>query len=380
MFVNWYGCRAVTIGGAILASTCVIISVFAPNVFTLFITIGVGTGLGFGLIYLPAIVSVTVYFEKYRSLATGIAVCGSGVGTFVFAPVTDTLITTYGWRGAMLIMGALILNCVIFGALFRPLETEIVDDFVEPPTEMTLIKSNLENSINREAIGNGKSIPRSQSSDHMQPKQTIKTVSKPNGQHVSNGKLKVESETTRLALSQPMLNQTIDHGRNYRTQSLKRVGSGVMTRPDVLYQGSLLHLHRAGTPEEQNLMVRHGSRGSIRSSAPAPEGLPTTKDFRETIATMIDVALLKDPIFVVFTLSNFLTSIGFYIPYVYIVAQAEDMGIAKENASYLLSIIGIANSVGRIVLGFVSDKPWVNRLAVYNVCLTLCGVSEYTFL
>ena len=45
-------------------------------------------GLGFGLIYLPAIVSVSVYFEKKRAFATGIAVCGSGVGTFIMAPVT----------------------------------------------------------------------------------------------------------------------------------------------------------------------------------------------------------------------------------------------------------------------------------------------------
>ena len=37
-------------------------------------------GGGLGLIYLPAIVSVTCYFEKKRSFATGIAVCGSGIG------------------------------------------------------------------------------------------------------------------------------------------------------------------------------------------------------------------------------------------------------------------------------------------------------------
>ena len=36
------------------------------------------TGFGFGLIYLPAIVSVSMYFEKRRAFATGIAVCGSG--------------------------------------------------------------------------------------------------------------------------------------------------------------------------------------------------------------------------------------------------------------------------------------------------------------
>lgn len=29
-------------------------------------------GLGFGLMYCPAIVIVTIYFEKYRSLATGL--------------------------------------------------------------------------------------------------------------------------------------------------------------------------------------------------------------------------------------------------------------------------------------------------------------------
>ena len=79
-------------------------------------------GLGFGLIYLPAIVSVTCYFEKYRSLATGIAVCGSGLGTLVFAPFIEYLIGTFGWRGAMMITSGLVLHCILFGALFRPLE------------------------------------------------------------------------------------------------------------------------------------------------------------------------------------------------------------------------------------------------------------------
>jgi hypothetical protein len=29
-----------------------------------------------------------MYFEKKRAFATGIAVCGSGLGTFIMAPVT----------------------------------------------------------------------------------------------------------------------------------------------------------------------------------------------------------------------------------------------------------------------------------------------------
>lgn len=43
-FVNKYGCRNVTIAGAILGASCLAVSVFAKNVLTLCITIGFGTG------------------------------------------------------------------------------------------------------------------------------------------------------------------------------------------------------------------------------------------------------------------------------------------------------------------------------------------------
>ncbi|XP_014217976.1 monocarboxylate transporter 9-like, partial [Copidosoma floridanum] len=46
-----------------------------------------------------------------------------------------------------------------------------------------------------------------------------------------------------------------------------------------------------------------------------------------------------------------------------------------DNANRLLAVIGIANAVGRIALGYVSDKPWINRLLVYNMCLTVCGIA-----
>lgn len=120
--VNRFGCRTATIVGAILAGSCLIVSVWAKSVLFLIFTIGFGTGFGLGLIYVPAIVSVTTYFEKYRSLATGIAVCGSGAGTFIGAPLTEMLVARFGWRGAMLWIAAIVLNCTLFGALFRPLE------------------------------------------------------------------------------------------------------------------------------------------------------------------------------------------------------------------------------------------------------------------
>lgn len=79
-------------------------------------------GIGFGLIYLPSVVSVGYYFEKKRALATGIAVCGSGIGTFIFAPLTKYLLDVYNWKNALFIVAGIILNGAICGMLMRPLE------------------------------------------------------------------------------------------------------------------------------------------------------------------------------------------------------------------------------------------------------------------
>ena len=56
-------------------------------------------------VYLPSIISVGYYFERKRALATGITVCGSGVGTFLFAPLATSLLKEYGWKGTNMVTG-----------------------------------------------------------------------------------------------------------------------------------------------------------------------------------------------------------------------------------------------------------------------------------
>ncbi|XP_014673971.1 PREDICTED: uncharacterized protein LOC106814186 [Priapulus caudatus] len=73
------------------------------------------------MLYIPSVVCVAFYFEKRRALATGLAVCGSGVGTFLLAPLYQHLTQIYGWRGAMLLQAGVVLNSAVFGTLIRPL-------------------------------------------------------------------------------------------------------------------------------------------------------------------------------------------------------------------------------------------------------------------
>ena len=117
-----YGCRKVTMAGSILATVGFLLSSFANTLEVLYITFGIVSGFGLSLCYVAAVVIVAYYFERRRSFATGISVCGSGVGTFVFAPLTRVLIEEYGWRGACVILAGCFLNMCVCGALFRDLE------------------------------------------------------------------------------------------------------------------------------------------------------------------------------------------------------------------------------------------------------------------
>lgn len=122
ILVNKFGCRVTCIVGSLISTAAFGLSVLCPSIATLMVVYGFVGGVGFGLIYLPAVVAVGYYFESKRSLATGIAVCGSGVGTFAFAPVVSILVEKYGWKTTNLVLAGVILCCVVYGALMRPLE------------------------------------------------------------------------------------------------------------------------------------------------------------------------------------------------------------------------------------------------------------------
>ncbi|XP_026686036.1 uncharacterized protein LOC103518815 [Diaphorina citri] len=116
-----YGCRKVTILGGILAAIGFILSSFTSSINVLLVTFGIIAGFGLSLCYVAAVVIVAYYFDDHRSFATGLSVCGSGIGTFLFAPLTHYLLKEYGWRGTTLILAGLFLNLCVCGALMRDL-------------------------------------------------------------------------------------------------------------------------------------------------------------------------------------------------------------------------------------------------------------------
>jgi MFS family permease len=115
-----YGPGRVLVAGGLMLATGAALTPFATNEFALIMTVGVLTAAGAGagsFAVLIGVVAQRVPAAK-RSFASGFVNAGGSMGQFVFAPVTQVLIGTLGWMGAMWTMAIAALATL---PLIRPL-------------------------------------------------------------------------------------------------------------------------------------------------------------------------------------------------------------------------------------------------------------------
>lgn len=82
-------------------------------------------GAGAGLSFPPTVYIVTSYFVRLRGLANGICISGSAFGSIILPPILRYLLEKYGYRGAVLIMGAITLNTWVAAIFYEPVENHL---------------------------------------------------------------------------------------------------------------------------------------------------------------------------------------------------------------------------------------------------------------
>jgi len=288
----------------------------------------------------PAIVSVGYYFDKRRSFAIGIAVCGTGVGTFLLSPINSKLTSIYGWQGAFLIKSGIILICVLCGFLIRPVPIE--------PAEI------LKNERERKKA-------EAKQSEAESEKKLFLTV---------------EAVPASLYVSEPSkLNKSSSANPNVVNinKSMQVIGSNSSTA-DVNKRN---HNSIRNMNLSQNMLAQCRSLQHIpvENQNSEIDLYQKPKVLIEKLKNIIDLSIFLDFIFVFFGISNFLTSLGFNAPFIFIQDQATSVGIPAEQAAWLLSTIGISNTVGRVILGLLADLKSMNRLYLYGTVLAVCGLA-----
>lgn len=125
--VDRYGCRKMTILGGLVSGMGFVLSWQANSIEVMYLTFGLLAGLGLGLCYVTAVVSIAYWFDKKRTLAVGLGACGSGIGTFVYAPMTTYFIEEYGWRGTCLLLAGTFFNLIVCGTVMRDPEWWLIE-------------------------------------------------------------------------------------------------------------------------------------------------------------------------------------------------------------------------------------------------------------
>jgi MFS family permease len=102
---NTYGQNVMAIYGAILTAISLILASFSTQYWQVLLTHGFLFGVACSLAFYPAITIIPQYFDKNKGMAMGIATSGSGLGGLVVSPICEFLITRYGLRNTLRIVG-----------------------------------------------------------------------------------------------------------------------------------------------------------------------------------------------------------------------------------------------------------------------------------
>ncbi|XP_048759547.2 monocarboxylate transporter 9-like [Ostrea edulis] len=430
IIINKLGSRKAQVIGGLITSAGILASAFVDSIGLMCFTFGFIAGFGLSIGYVNSAVIVAYYFEKKRSLATGLSVCGSGIGTFVFAPFLEFLIEEYGWRGSFVVLSAVTLNLVVCGAFMRPLEFTPTQKWrrnlkkFENMSKTLSISSLQDHSCHASSSdlmsGTAKRLPQKKQRSHSQeqlPTFTKKSRNIP--VEMSNDSRKYGSKRKRSFqnfdsddISRPKIfnSDTTTSNRPAKSDGhvvfADDVGSGTenivrmrskkkrsvhlrnsstktftqypLSRKDLLYRRSTRRfsvnpkLRRKSSPVLHQEIIDDSPDEEIVDCCSNQRLLKFPKFIKKLFKSMFDFQIIKIPSFFLFVLSNFIFYFWDDVPYVFLNDIAVEDGI--ENPAIIISTLGIVNTFGQIIYGFIGDRD-IDLILLYGVSIGLSGLA-----
>ncbi|RUS73273.1 hypothetical protein EGW08_018968 [Elysia chlorotica] len=321
--------RACCMVGGLALGLVQMLSSFSENFYFLFVSHGFLQGISRGLLYCPSLILVNMYFEKRRSLATGLAASGVGVGTLVVVPLIQFLFDTYGFSGGYIVLSAICFNGMLFAMLYRPLFLHYKfagkkGPVIKKPTPSEAVMlsemSDAADTTSLRSVRLGSSL-----SIHRDPELA---------QEVTHGLI-----PQRLGVKSPS-------GKTQMILSSHSLGLRPRAKPN----------HSSCCKSTFELLF---PRENSHKSSSEKNGQKTK---------LFHFELLRNPAFLGFCLSIGIFTATFKSTFTFIPALAKSFGLTNTEAVMVLSLSGMVDTIGRVVAGFVLDRPWVRsrRLAVYG--------------
>ncbi|CAH0564857.1 unnamed protein product [Brassicogethes aeneus] len=430
--VDRYGCRSMTILGAIISATGFFASAFAPNIIVMYFTFGVIGGVGLGLCFVTAVVSIAFWFEKRRTVALGLGACGTGFGTLVFSPLSTFLIQEYHWRGTLIILSGCFLNLVVCGALMRDPQwvkdaesdsddssekcslniEEIKESLIRGNTDEYILENfdttlNLTNKPMMKSVVN---LPTFVRQNETVPVEVLEKLSKnqnlyqvilenyPNLLKSKSSSEKglnniTDSKTTTPVKLSMKLKKTekitppkdtlqippvkfienephLTNKQKLNTNTHHYLKNIRFRRNSIMHRGAMLNTNRYRLKASSCPNIY---RNSMMTLAQEEDDKWYTV-FLEVVKDVMQFSLFLELHFFLLCLSTVILFTWFIVPYFYLVKHMTIFGYSENQASFVIAVIGVTNTIGMVVLGWAGDRPWMNVGKAYAICLMLCGI------
>lgn len=309
--VNVFGVRPVAMVGGLLTATAFCLCSLVNQPYEYYLLFGVLGGIGFGCMYLPSIVILSTYFDKKRSMATGIAVCGSGIGTVIFSQLNVIVFPMMGESvSTFMIYLAGIAACgSLFSLLFKPLS----------PSEKQVTK-------------------------------VAKMVREYEGKNEEPTQRLLENVRNDLEeLNKPGHNaDTFAVADRSRTNTLDK--KGVEAAKHIIHATEDHHVEHV-----------------VKKSKFA--------EFKDSLCACLDKELLLSPSFMTLAVSGTFTVMAFLVPFNMLKMAMHPSITDQGQRALPLTLIGVFNIVFRIVCGIISDHPKMSALQVSNIAQIVAGAS-----
>ncbi|CAH2987776.1 unnamed protein product [Chilo suppressalis] len=391
--VKW-SYRTVTLIGGSFAAFGMIFSSCAFSITYLYFSFGAMVGTGAGLAFPPTVYIVTSYFVRLRGLANGICMSGSAFGSIILPPVLRYLLETYGYKGAVLILGGIMLNVWAAALLFQPVEEHMVKKYKEPEEDeegpqddilfeeeepiatiqeelpQIVLPSNgskeLQKDLSQSQINNSQNcMPSLASQNQLRHNMSKKKLARPMSK-ANNSSASIAHDIKRLGSQETF-------GRRLSVAGPKRN----MSTSSFAYVSTPFHGSTLSAFEQPNEFASQFSLKSMTESVADVAYCCFCCKRRKSKEPnkFFDLSLLADPSYLVILISSSTVAISCTNFIILLPSHAQNIGFDKAQGAYLLSTVSALDLVGRIGGSALCDLNLIPKSFYFVGGLLFSGVA-----
>ena len=313
---------------------------------------------------------VNQYFEKKRGLANGVAQAGSGIGSMAIPPLMLYALDTYGLEGTLLIVGGLALNLCVCGMLFRPAEFYLRRYRLKMERQPRLRKAVLDGTngasgvvnagFNTDGICGGTT-------------ETFDNPISPQDPCPRNVESKEQLQTSEGGVEAGGERNSEQHLNPVPLLHLTGKSTNVKNKDDAIDED---HPEKIG---KDNVVISiigvdcQPTNGDTSATA----GISDEKFRSESLPykpPWFEFRLLTNPMFLIYAISIAVSLCTYCDMFMMATPHAEDLGFSSTQATMVLSIMGVSDTVSRAAFGIFADFNIVKKQHLFHASLAMTSV------